>query len=610
MPANKVREEIAKRFLEALEQERLPWRAGWQTLKPRNGVSGIQYRGINRLVLSMIADEKGYEDPRWCTFKQASDQGWMVKKGEKASYVEYWYQYDTRQKKSLTWNEVAQLLRKDPAYEQNLVLRCRVSAVFNGEQIDGIPALETTQISIGELRAKRDTLIRNMGVGYREQGTEAYYTPSQDRITLPPEKLFYDQYAYMATLLHEAGHATGHESRLGRNLTGGFGSEGYAREELRAEIASAFVTQELQIDMTADAAEQHMKTHAAYIQSWAEVIRKDSNELFRAINDAQGIADYLIEKGEFIQAAETPEQRAVEIPHALEELPEGGLKLTLTGDGKVPDLDSGRKAPWHDQAARIREVEIGETVTSLGTGTFSGMEHLRRIDVKGRLGDGEVDSGIGDCKELREIHYAANDNALRVLAVEPGRSPYLKSIPNTLKALQAEVGGYIEAVYPYADPVAIICNEEGKLEGLPLNRAVRDEETGEIVDIIAGKFLIAGLGEEDFGSLTPDMAEKYADRFEKPEIFLRLNGQIVAVPVEPERNYARLPEQGDPRREALGEILRNHPGMTAEEMSGVKAALERGADPDALRRAMADTAPEKPVEAREAAMLRTMRMGD
>ena len=66
MPINKVREEIAKRFLEALEQERLPWRAGWQTLKPRNGVSGIQYRGINRLVLSMIADEKGYEDPRWC----------------------------------------------------------------------------------------------------------------------------------------------------------------------------------------------------------------------------------------------------------------------------------------------------------------------------------------------------------------------------------------------------------------------------------------------------------------------------------------------------------------------------------------------------------------
>ena len=220
-----------------------------------------------------------------------------------------------------------------------------------------------------------------------------------------------------------------------------------------------------------------------------------------------------------------------------------------------------------------------------------------------------MDSGIGDCKELREIHYASNDNALRVLAVEPGRSPYLKSIPNTLKALQAEVGGYIEAVYPYADPVAIICNEEGKLEGLPLNRAVRDEETGKIVDIIAGKFLIAGLGEEDFASLTPEMAEKYADRFEKPEIFLRLNGQIVAVPVEPERNYARLPERGDPRREALGEILRSHPGMTAEEMGGVKAALERGADPAALRKAMEDTAREKPVEAREPGMLRAMRMG-
>ena len=97
---------------------------------------------------------------------------------------------------------------------------------------------------------------------------------------------------------------------------------------------------------------------------------------------------------------------------------------------------------------------------------------------------------------------------MKVLMVEPGKSPYAAEIESGLKSLQAAVGGDIQAVYPYEDPVALICNEEGKLMGLPLNRALFDDD-GHIYDIVSGNFLIVGLGEENFTDLSPDLMEKY-----------------------------------------------------------------------------------------------------
>ena len=117
---------------------------------------------------------------------------------------------------------------------------------------------------------------------------------------------------------------------------------------------------------------------------------------------------------------------------------------------------------------------------------------------------------------------------MNVLMVEPGKVPYEKDIGDGLKAMQDAVGGYIQAVYPYEDPVALVCNEEGKIEGLPLNRALKTEE-GEIYDIISGNFFICGLGEENFCSLSPELAEKFKEEFNHPESFMRLCGKIVAV---------------------------------------------------------------------------------
>ena len=113
-----------------------------------------------------------------------------------------------------------------------------------------------------------------------------------------------------------------------------------------------------------------------------------------------------------------------------------------------------------------------------------------------------------------------------VLIVESGKTPYEKEIKAELESLQREVGGYIQVIYPFSDPVALICNEEGKIEGLPLNRALKDED-GDIYDIIAGTFIVAGLMEESFGSLTETFMKRYTEYFQYPEEFYIENGTVI-----------------------------------------------------------------------------------
>ena len=118
---------------------------------------------------------------------------------------------------------------------------------------------------------------------------------------------------------------------------------------------------------------------------------------------------------------------------------------------------------------------------------------------------------------------------ITVLVVEPGEIPYVKEIESQLEFLQSEVGGWIEAIYPYEDPVAIICNEDGKINRLRPNRAIISEETGEIIDIIAGKFLVTGLTDDNFGSLNDTQIKKFSEKFLYPESFMRFGGQIIRI---------------------------------------------------------------------------------
>ena len=120
---------------------------------------------------------------------------------------------------------------------------------------------------------------------------------------------------------------------------------------------------------------------------------------------------------------------------------------------------------------------------------------------------------------------------MTALKVMPGHKPERVTIPHTLEAMQEQVGGYIQAIYPYKDPVAIICNEEGKLRGMEPNRAIRDQESKEIMDIICGPFFICGLGEEDFCSLAEEQMAHYEDLFQSPEVFLWNGTNLVVLPV-------------------------------------------------------------------------------
>mgnify|MGYP000779303258 CR=1 FL=1 len=121
---------------------------------------------------------------------------------------------------------------------------------------------------------------------------------------------------------------------------------------------------------------------------------------------------------------------------------------------------------------------------------------------------------------------------MKVLVVEPLKECYTKEI-NGLKEMQALVGGYIQAVYPYEEAVVLVCNEEGKLDGLPLNRALRDED-GDIYDVVAGNFFLAGIGEDDFIDLPDELVEQFTEQFWQPEVFVNVGGRIIAYPVAEE----------------------------------------------------------------------------
>ena len=126
---------------------------------------------------------------------------------------------------------------------------------------------------------------------------------------------------------------------------------------------------------------------------------------------------------------------------------------------------------------------------------------------------------------------------MNVLMVEPGKAPYETQIGSDLQSMQAVVGGYLEAVYPFEQPVALVCNEDGKRDGLPLNRALRDSD-GDIYDIIAGNFFLAGLGKNDLTDLPHELAEQFAERFRQPEMFLREGDKIVAAPMPNEQGQS------------------------------------------------------------------------
>jgi hypothetical protein len=301
-PKNKdeYRAELADAFAHVLEERGLEWRKEWTGSgggAPHNGITKACYRGTNAFWLSLVSMLKGYSDPRWVTMVQIMDNGgkyhpkqkWHLKAGSKATYVEYWYPYDVKNKKALTWEQYRDEVangRKDTEF----TLSTKYTAVFNASEVEGMPEIqipETPDVSQDELIGR---LCAGMGVQiFLDGGDRAYYSPSQDNIHLPTPESFTSEYAFNATALHELSHSTGHPDRLNRDMAGFFGSAEYAYEELVAEMCSCFMG----VNLSAEATPDHIDNHKAYVQSWIQAIRDKPETLVRAIKDAQAAASFM-----------------------------------------------------------------------------------------------------------------------------------------------------------------------------------------------------------------------------------------------------------------------------------------------------------------------------
>ena len=172
--------------------------------------------------------------------------------------------------------------------------------------------------------------------------------------------------------------------------------------------------------------------------------------------------------------------------------------------------------------------------------------------------DSENFTGVDFSAEAEREIVQEQKEQLDVLLVKPGMYPQAVQIGGELEDLQKAVGGDIEAVYPYNEPVALIVNDEGKLNGRELNRALRDNE-GQIYDIVAGDFLVVGLGEENFASLSPELMEKFEKEFHQPEMFVRMGRSIMALPLPDDKLKAAdaplkaesMPQKSSPDRDVL-----------------------------------------------------------
>jgi antirestriction protein ArdC len=272
-------EELTQAIIAKLESGVLPWRKPWDASKcasassPMNPTTGRCYQGINALALAMSSYTFSSGDPRWCSYKQAEGRGWQVRKGEKGTIVFFYKKLNI----------------KDENQEDRTIPLLRAYTVFHASQIDGIPEFVAPEAAkpVIERIADVDLILKASGVRVEIGGDRAFYRQATDHIQMPPEQAFEDMPAWAATVIHELSHASGAKHRLDRDLTGRFGSSAYSREELRADLASLFVGNAL--DLPCD-----VPNHASYIESWVKVLKDDKREIFRAAADANRIAEWIL----------------------------------------------------------------------------------------------------------------------------------------------------------------------------------------------------------------------------------------------------------------------------------------------------------------------------
>lgn len=278
---------VTNQIVAELENGVRPWIKPWSAEHAAGRITrplrfnGEPYAGINILMLWASASAQGYAAPIWMTYRQATELGAHVRKGEKGSPVVYANKLTRTETDDNTGEESERTIPYMKGY-----------TVFNVEQIEGLPshyyAKAEPQFDPPARIEHADAFFAALGAEIRTGGTQAYYAVTDDYVQVPPFETFRDAESYYATLAHECTHWTRHPSRLERDFgRKRWGDEGYAMEELVAELGAAFLCADLELELEA------RDDHAAYIASWLKVLKNDKRAIFTAAAHAQRAADYL-----------------------------------------------------------------------------------------------------------------------------------------------------------------------------------------------------------------------------------------------------------------------------------------------------------------------------
>lgn len=295
-------DEVTSRIVAQLEAGRFPWVQPWGSAGtgiglPRNALTARPYSGINVLILWGAVIAGAWPSQSWLTFRQALDAGGSVRKGERGTTVVYADRFIPKERDQAGLRGSAAPSNGDEGARPKAIPFLKRFVVFNVAQCEGLReglVPDPVPLPEREIVPVAEAVIAASGVDFRIGGREAFYVPAHDFVQVPPQPAFFDQVNYYRTCLHELTHATGHPSRLGRTLTNAFGSKDYAREELVAEMGSAFLCAALGIEPTV--------RHADYLASWLEVLCEDNRAIFRAASAASKAAEWLLARHADAQA--------------------------------------------------------------------------------------------------------------------------------------------------------------------------------------------------------------------------------------------------------------------------------------------------------------------
>jgi len=529
-------DQVAGAIVEQLKAGTAPWIKPWQPgerFMPYNPTTGNEYHGMNAMWLMSRAESRGYGDARWMTYRQALEAGRQVRKGEKGTPIQYWKWQGLEPVRDAEGKPVLDQdgnpVRRMVRYERPRVWS---AAVFNAEQINGLaPAPARPALAEWERHERAETILTHSCVSVRHVPADrAFYRPSDDTITLPERGQFPSGDGFYATALHELGHATGHPSRLNREELGHpFGSEAYAREELRAEIASLMLGEQLGIG-------HDPGQHVAYVGSWIRVLENDPREIFRAAADAEKIT-------KLVRSFE------LERVHQADQEQGGARELEL------PERDDrAGQGPGNDAQVRLPVMiqENHPSMTTTDDRTYLAVPYAEKDDAKalGAKWDRqarawfvpagvELDAFQPWLPAMGQVHIAVDSDprvefaqALRESGLQIDGLPEMDGRIHRV-AVEGDRGGARSGAYV------------GHLDGRPAGH-IQNFRTGFKADWKAsGK--VAALGAEDRARMAAEVAQKRHDRaVERERQYERTAQEVEAIwtAATPTEAHPYLAEKG------------------------------------------------------------------